>query len=94
MLRYQDLFLHLHFHATLTTLAYNYKKLGWAINIHVEMHTHYLHATLTRSSLALANYFPATLARSSLALASYLHATLARSSLALANMEKIKKGSY
>ena len=46
---------------------------------------HYLHATLPRSSLAIANYLHAMLTRSSLALANYLHATLARSSLALAN---------
>ena len=47
------------------------------------MLTNYLHATLTRSSLALANYLHAALKISSLALANYLHATLTRSFLAL-----------
>jgi len=54
---------------------------------------HYLHATLTRSSFALANYLH-ILTRSSLALAIYLHATLTRSSLALANRRFKKQGSY
>ena len=70
-----------HLHATLTPLAYN--RVGWGGRWGGGVgywrscsHAHYLHATLSRSSIALASYLHATLTRSSLALANYLHATL------------------
>ena len=47
-------------------------------------HAYNLHAILSRSSFALANYPHATLTNYSLSLANYLHATLSRSSLSLA----------